>query len=196
MNTTTSPEIPLLRGPVALSHMMLRQFVRPGDMVVDATCGNGNDTLLLAELVEATGRVWAFDIQKEAIDQTAKRLADAGHDEQVELVHAGHETMAQHVVTGLSAVVFNLGHLPCGDRTVITRTETTLSACQQALNLLKPGGILAVTAYPGHEGGDNERLAVDAWAADHDPRVFHTWRMGQMNVPDTAPYFIMIQKAI
>ena len=104
--------------------------------------------------------------------------------------------MAQHVVTGLSAVVFNLGYLPCGDRTVITRSETTLPATEQALNLLRPGGILAITAYPGHDGGDSERTAVDAWTAARDPRSFHTWRMGQMNVPDTAPYFIMIQKAL
>ena len=104
--------------------------------------------------------------------------------------------MAQHAPPGLGAVVFNLGYLPCGDRTVITRIETTLPAMEQALFLLKPGGILTIMVYPGHEGGNSERIAVDSWASGRDPRVFHTWRMGQINVPDTAPYFIMIQKAI
>jgi predicted methyltransferase len=195
MNPNPTTEILLLRGPVALSHLMLRQFVHPGDTAVDATCGNGNDTLLLAERVGATGRVWAFDIQDEAIEQTARKLAEVGYAKRVELIHAGHETMSQHVAPGLGAVVFNLGYLPCGDRTVITRSETTLLAMEQALNLLRPGGILAVTAYPGHDGGDSEQIAVDTWAAGLAPRGFHTWRMGQMNVPDSAPYFIMIQKA-
>ncbi|HEX9080141.1 MAG TPA: class I SAM-dependent methyltransferase [Desulfuromonadaceae bacterium] len=196
MNQSPSPYIPHLRGPVPLSHLLLRQFVKPGDAVVDATCGNGNDTLLLAELVGSTGRVWAFDIQSDAIRQAAGRLAESGYGERVEFVPAGHETMAAPVAPGLAAVVFNLGYLPGGDRTIITRPETTLAACGQALNLLKPGGILAVTAYPGHEGGERERAAVDAWAADLDPRSFHSWRMGQANVPPTAPYLILIQKAV
>ena len=116
----TSPEIPL-RGPVPLAHLMLRQFVHTGDTVVDATCGNGNDTLLLAELVGATGRVWAFDIQATAIGHTARKLVDAGWAERAELVHGGHEAMAERVPDGVGAVVFNLGYLPGGDRTIITK---------------------------------------------------------------------------
>ncbi|MBI2354506.1 MAG: methyltransferase domain-containing protein [Deltaproteobacteria bacterium] len=190
------PEIPLLRGPVPLSHLLLRQFVRPGDTAVDATCGNGNDTLLLAELVGASGRVWAFDIQEEAVGQTAARLAAAGHAGRVEIIRSGHEYLAEHVGGGVSAVVFNLGYLPGGDRTVITRSETTLAALEQALDILKPGGILAVTVYPGHDGGGHERRSVDAWATGRDPRKFHSWRLGQVNVPTTAPYLVMIQKAL
>jgi predicted methyltransferase len=189
-------EIPALRGPVPLSHLMLRLFVHPGDTAVDATCGNGNDTLLLAELVGQSGRVWAFDIQNEAIAQTTRRLADAGCAGQVRIIQAGHETMADQVSAGVAAAVFNLGYLPSGDRTLITRPETTLAAWQQALSLLKPGGILAITVYPGHDGGDRERHAVEAWTADCDPRVFHVWRMGQVNTPANAPYLLLIQKVI
>ena len=196
MPQPSPPEIPALRGPVPLSHLMLRQFVYPGDTVVDATCGNGNDTLLLAELVGQSGRVWAFDIQSEAIGQTTRKLANAGCSGQVKIIQAGHETMAGQVCAGVAAVVFNLGYLPGGDRTLITRPETTLAACRQALNLLKPGGILAVTIYPGHEGGDHEHHAVDTWAAGRDPHAFHTWRLGQVNVPASAPYLILIQRAV
>lgn len=194
MNPNPSPKIPLLRGPVPLSHLLLRQFVHPGDRAVDATCGNGSDTLLLAELVGPTGRVWAFDIQSDAIGQTAQRLAQAGYAGQVECILAGHETMAERVTPGVSAVIFNLGYLPGGDRAIITHPETTLAAFEQALTLLKAGGILAVTVYPGHEGGGHEGAVVDAWAAAHDPRAFHTWRMGQVNVPPSAPYLTLIQK--
>lgn len=188
-------DIPLLRGPVPLAHLLLRHFVRPGDRAVDATCGNGNDTLLLAELVGAAGRVWAFDIQQEAVDGTARRLAAGGLSERVTLVAAGHETMAEQVDAGLNAVVFNLGYLPGGDRSVITRPETTGAALEQALDLLAPGGVVALTVYPGHDGGEAERRLAEAWATKLRAPRFHSWRMGQLNVTADAPYFILVQKA-
>ena len=163
---------------------------------MDATCGNGHDTLLLAQLVGETGSVWAFDIQEQAINQTARRLTEAGLAERVMLLHEGHETMADQVSGGLAVVMFNLGYLPGGDQTIITQPETTLAAFGQALELLRPGGILAVTIYPGHDGGASERRTVDGWAAGLAPQAFHTWRMGQLNVPSDAPYFVLVQKTL
>jgi SAM-dependent methyltransferase len=187
-------DIPLLRGPVPLAHLVLRHFVRSGDSAVDATCGNGNDTLLLAELVGPDGRVWAFDIQQEAMDGTARKLAASGLSERVMLVAGGHETMAGQVDAGLNAVIFNLGYLPGGDRSVITRPETTGAALEQALDLLAPGGIVALTIYPGHGGGDAERQLVEGWAAKLRAPLFHAWRMGQTNVTADAPYLMLVQK--
>lgn len=42
-------------------------LVSPGDTVVDATCGNGHDTLALARLVGPHGCVIALDIQVSAV---------------------------------------------------------------------------------------------------------------------------------
>ncbi len=195
MITDKIADIPFLRGPVALSHLVNRSILREGDLAVDATCGNGHDTLLLAELVGNTGRVWAFDIQEEAVKRTAARLAEAGLTDRVELLHRGHESMADHVRGELGAVVFNLGYLPGGDQSVVTRPETTLAAFEQALKRLRPGGILAVSVYPGHDGGASERRTVDAWASGLAPQAFHAWRMGQLNVTASAPYFVLVQKA-
>jgi SAM-dependent methyltransferase len=194
MNRNVSPHVRLLRGPVALSHLLLGQFVHPGDMAVDATCGNGNDTLLLAHLVGDSGRVWAFDIQEEAIRSTSEALARTGLQARVELVLAGHESMADHLPADLGAVVFNLGYLPGGDSSVITRPETTLTAAQQALELLRPAGILVMTVYPGHPGGEAEQRAVDVWAAAVPPSAGYLWRMGQQNVSPGAPYALFFQK--
>lgn len=194
MITDNTTDIPLLRGPVPLSHLVIRSFLREGDPVVDATCGNGHDTLFLAQLVGETGRVWAFDIQEQAINQTTRRLTEAGLAERVMLLHEGHETMAGQVSSGLAVVMFNLGYLPGGDQAIITQPETTLAGFGQALELLRPGGVLAVTIYPGHDGGASERRTVDGWAAGLAPQAFHTWRMGQLNVPSDAPYFVLVQK--
>jgi len=196
MKTSIADDIPLLSGPVQLSHSIIRTFVRNGDRVVDATCGNGNDTCLLAELVGPQGTVWAFDIQKTALEETSVRLAALGLEKRVQLVHTGHEFMYEYVVPTVSAVVFNLGYLPGGDRSIITRPDTTLRALDQSLQLLSPGGILAVTVYSGHAGGAHEKSSVFTWAAALPQQAFHSWRMGQVNTPANAPSFILIQKAV
>lgn len=79
-----------LRGILPFAHDTLRKVVRPGDYVIDATCGNGHDTLLLAELVGINGHVLGFDIQQMAVDATKARLENAGVSSQVELVCASH----------------------------------------------------------------------------------------------------------
>ncbi len=56
----------------------IRQQVQEGDFCIDATMGNGNDTLLLSQLCGESGKVLAFDIQEQALTATQKRL-NAGH---------------------------------------------------------------------------------------------------------------------
>ena len=188
-------EIQALRGPVSLVHLLLSQFVQPGDNTADATCGNGKDTLLMAELAGETGHVWAFDIQNAAIQRTSMRLNEAGLDSRVTLITESHEKLSEHICLPLKAIVFNLGWLPGGDRSIITRPETTLPAIDASLELLVSGGILAVTCYPGHNGGDSETDAVLNWSTGLPANRFHVWRMGQLNVSDNAPFCLVIQKA-
>lgn len=192
---TIIPHTVYLRGPVSLSHLILCNFLKEGGHAVDATCGNGHDTLFLADLVGTTGKVWAFDIQDSAIKATAQKLCAAGLVDRVKLIHTGHERMAEHVSATISAVVFNLGYRPGGERSIITLPETSLSAFDQALQLLLPSGILGVTVYLGHAGGESERSTIDTWASQLDPSTFHVWNMMQMNTPADAPYFILVQKA-
>lgn len=178
-----------------LSHTWLTSAVMAGDTVVDATCGNGHDTLLLAELVGKTGKVWAFDIQQEALGKTSSLLEHAGFAERTQLIHCGHEHLSEHLKVPVSAVVFNLGYLPGGDRKIATATDTTIRGLDQATRLLKPGGIVAITVYPGHDTGATEAAAVTDWAVSINPRQFYPWIMRQINVPENAPYFILVQKA-
>lgn len=188
---------PSLRGPVPLAHFILRQMIAPGDKAIDACCGNGNDTVLLAELVGPTGHVWGFDIQALAIEKTAARLAAAGiTDSRVSLIKCGHETMPMHIDQPVRAVVFNLGYLPGSDHQLITRPETTLSALQYAYKLLLPGGIITVAVYTGHCGGLEEQRVIETWCAAIPAREASIWRMGQANVSADAPYLLLIQKAV
>lgn len=184
-----------LRGPVALVHCLLRQLIRYGSKCVDATCGNGNDTLLMAELVGTSGHVWAMDIQESAVNKTRALMQTHGFIQHTTVIHSSHEQIAEHCRSGLDAVVFNLGWLPGGDKRIVTRPETTITALNQSLSLLAPSGLLIVTCYPGHEGGDKETAAVVAWAASLPPGNFHCWQMAQLNVLNGAPFCLVIQKS-
>jgi len=196
MTNSSRSTIAELRGPVPLSHQLLRTFVRDRDTVVDATCGNGHDTLLLAGLVGDRGHVWGFDIQLQAVNETWRRLAEAELSDRVTLLQVGHEELARHVTGPVQVVLFNLGYCPGGDRSIITRPATTVIALEQALDLLAPGGTVMVTVYPGHDGGAQEQAGVESWVAQLEPHNCHSWRMGQTNVSAAAPYLFLVQKAL
>ncbi len=183
-----------LSGAVQLSHFFLRERLKPGDRAVDATCGNGHDTLVLAQLVGTQGRVWAFDVQEKALVGTEERLAEAGCRERVALVHGGHERLAEVVTEPVRAVVFNLGFLPGAPRETVTTPETTLSALEQAAALLIPGGIITVAVYTGHPGGTEEGSTVESWAAALPPGRFNVWRCRQGNRSEAAPYLLVIER--
>jgi len=183
-----------LRGAVPLSHFFLRQRVRPGDLVLDATCGNGLDTLLLAELAGEGGRVWGFDLQPRAIAATRALLEREGRLGNVELIEAGHERLSEYVPAGLKAAVFNLGYLPGGETTLVTCPESTVSALGQAASLLGPEGIIAISLYTGHHGGPEEARAVHEWGASLAPKQFNVWCSRQLNRPEFAPYLVLVER--
>lgn len=149
------------------AHQLIAEVVRPGDVVIDATAGNGHDTLFLARLVGEQGRVFAFDVQPEAIRATAARLEDAGINN-VTLLQQDHAGLQDARVLPvryrgqITAAMFNLGYLPGGDKGVTTRISSTIPAVITALAVLRQGGILTLIAYPGHPGGLAEMRQVAA----------------------------------
>lgn len=179
---------------VSLAREFIAGVLRPGDAVVDATAGNGKDTLFLAAAVGPTGRVYAFDVQMEALEVTRRRLVEAGLDRGVEIIHDGHENMKKYVRERVRGVMFNLGYLPGGRREVITRPETTVPAVQAGLDLLEPGGRMSVVVYTGHPGAVEEVKAVEEFAAGLDPRSFWVLKVTYLNRRVSAPFLILIEK--
>lgn len=147
------------------AHRWLATCLGPGDLALDATAGNGHDTLFLALAVGPTGCVVALDVQQVAVDATERRLAAfEGPRAPVEL-HLGDHGDLPRFLGGrrARAAVFNLGYLPGGARPVTTVAERTLEGLRCALAALEDGGLLSVLAYPGHPGGRGETALVIAW---------------------------------
>ena len=183
-----------LRSARWIAADVMHQVVHPGDTVIDATLGNGHDTLMLAELVGEAGHVIGFDIQPDAVTRTAQRLEENGMLSRCTLYAEGHQHIADRVSTPVRAVVFNLGWLPGGDKRITTLWATTHAAIAAALALLQKGGVCSICAYPGHEAGDYERSQLVAWLSSLRPQEFNVLHHRFLNAGPNAPECFVIQK--
>jgi membrane protein DedA with SNARE-associated domain/precorrin-6B methylase 2 len=167
--------------------------LQPGDAAVDATMGNGNDTEFLAKLVGDSGRVYAFDIQKMAVDNTRKRLEEKELLHRVTLINEGHENMDKFINGEVKLVIFNLGYLPAADHNIITKPETTVAAIEKSLKLLKRNGIVIIVIYYGHEGGTAERDAVESYSEGLNQKEYNVAGTKFLNQINTLPvYYIYV----
>ena len=181
-----------LPSAVGWAQLLMLDRLLPGDVAVDATAGNGHDTLFLARIVGASGHVIAIDVQMAAVQETRRRLQEAGiATEACTVVHAGHETLRQVVPDAwhgkVRGIMFNLGYLPGSDKSVITRTETTLQALEAAVALLAPKGLLTIAIYPGHAGGTEELRAIGHWATGLQPQLFEVQQLRPVNRTASPP---------
>jgi predicted methyltransferase len=178
--------------PTELVWTLLREVVHAGDLVIDATAGNGHDTVFLAECVGENGRVLAFDVQEAAIRSSSERVEAAGFSSRVEFHQASHAAMASHVKPGsVSALMFNLGYLPGDDHQLTTESAETLAALDAAAIVLKPGGVISIVCYPGHEAGVGESAAVEDWMTK---RSSDGWRIAKYALLGTlrpAPFLLV-----
>jgi 16S rRNA C1402 N4-methylase RsmH len=180
------------------AHVLARRALDPGDVAIDATVGNGHDTVVLAEAVGDSGRVFGFDVQGEAIEQTRARLADEEALAEMELLQVGHEDLHRHLPDALhgrvGAVMFNLGYLPGSSSSLTTAPETTIPALDAAVEVLRPGGVVTVVLYTGHEGGEKEAAAVDEWAAELPQTQFQALSYQFVNQQNNPPRLVAVGK--
>ena len=184
----------VLRSARYIASDCLHEIVRPGDTVIDATMGNGHDTLMLARLVGEDGHVVGFDIQQQAVESSRKLLEENGVLARCTLYAMGHEHIADMVQTPVRAAVFNLGWLPGGDKSVTTQWETTRAAVSAALALVEKGGVVSICAYPGHAAGDEERRQLMDFLAALRPQEFNVLHHRFLNAGPGAPECFIIQR--
>ncbi len=187
-----------IQSVLEFAHSVVRESVSAGGVAVDATVGNGHDTLALAREVGPNGRVYGFDVQQEAIQETRRRLVEHECAGRVELLHAGHEDMERclpaEVQGEVGGVTFNLGYLPGSEHDLTTTPSTTLPALRSTLQFLRPGGVVTVVLYTGHEGGKEEAEAVDTWAAALPQDRYRALSYRFVNQKNDPPRLVVVQK--
>jgi SAM-dependent methyltransferase len=207
-----------------LAHASIQRAVTAGSLVVDATAGNGNDTLFLAGLVGPTGLVLAFDIQPDALENTRAALEKANLAARVRLFLTGHENIAAclpgnavpppvgklaasltaksladpalylSAKARVSAAMFNLGFLPGSEKEIATRPSTTLAALIGLQSAMLPGAVISIHCYSGHDGGREESKAVLDWAARQPEDVWRVYRYETLNKKRGAENLILMER--
>lgn len=177
-----------------INKLYLDKVLNEGDIVIDATMGNGYDTLYLAQRVGESGFVYSFDVQEEAIKSTKKRLEKEGLTDRVKLILDGHENMDKYINGEISCIVFNLGYLPRAKHKVITKPDTTIKAIEHSLKLLKPHGIISIAIYTGHPGGEDEKNSIYEFIKHLNQNEFNVLECGFINQINNPPQLVLIEK--
>ncbi|GGM36911.1 rRNA methyltransferase [Paraliobacillus quinghaiensis] len=187
----------MLKRVLEYAHVLMQTAIQPGETAVDATCGNGNDTLILSQSAGNKGHVYAFDIQTQAIEKTKEKLAAASCTN-VNMIHDSHENVDHYLPEDLkgklAGAIFNLGYLPGSDKQVITTPDHTITAIDKLAQYLKPEGIIVCVVYYGHEGGSNEKNALLNHLADYDQKYYQILQYGFINQKNNPPFILAIEK--
>lgn len=175
-------------------HHFIKNHVEQGETCVDATAGNGNDTLLLAELVGEKGKVYAFDIQEQALQKTRERLEEKGLENRVELILESHTKMGERIQEEISCIVFNFGYLPGGNHSLSTKKESSIKAIETGLSLLKKGGLMSLCIYSGGDSGFEEKDGILQYLRTLDSKKYLVILSEYYNRPNNPPIPAMIIK--
>lgn len=167
-----------------IAHNIIKNNCLEHDIAIDATLGNGYDTDFLSSLFN---KVFCFEIQKTAIDNYSKRKK-----ENVIIISDSHEFILDYVDFNADCIMFNLGYLPGGDKNITTKAVTTIKSIKQALTILKPGGIISISIYVGHDEGEKEKDKILEFANNLPKNEYgamlHTF------INRNAPMLLIIEK--
>ena len=180
-----------------LLRMFCELIAQKGDLLIDATVGNGHDTLFLAELAKKLdGQVIGFDIQKKAIESTKKRVEGFSNVTLILDSHAAFDRYVKPKSVGL--IVYNLGYLPRGEKSITTLASSTLQSISLGLELLRADGGIAITCYSGHIEGVKEIEALKGFFHTLDPKKFCvTWTNWEnRNLCPSVVFIQSIEKSV
>ena len=180
---------------VSICKDIINRYIKEGSIVLDATVGNGNDTLDLARLVTDKGKVYGFDIQSIAIQNTKSLLIQNQLEDRVILIKDSHENIDKYIFKPLDFALYNLGYLPKGDKEIKTRSSSTVISVDKTLKLLKDNGILLIVSYIGHPGGLEEMKALEGYLKDLDQKQFSVLKNEFINQVNSPPLLYIIEKA-
>ena len=182
-------KFPLFCSHLDLAHSYWKELLSSDSIVIDATCGQGYDSEVLKNLPHQ--ELHLIDIQKEALDATKEKIGTSGSLFYHHMCHSALDTVAQ--AESVTLIVYNLGYLPGHDKTIKTLPETTLESIKKALSLLKMGGVISITCYPGHHEGKIEEDALIVFSKTLSPKTWNVCFHRFVN-RNCSPSLLLLQK--
>ena len=173
--------------------------------ILDATLGQGKDTLYLAQLsfdtsisVDQDRKLFGVDIQDQSLEATRLLLQNeltASQLQSITLIKSCHSDLDLSTMTPLTLIVYNLGYLPCGDKSITTQSATTIKSLQHALDTVSDEGMITITCYPGHEEGKNELAMLRDFLWELPKKKWSVTHLQFAKENSSAPTLWVIQKA-
>lgn len=174
----------------------LDQFIEPHSIVIDATLGNGNDSYKIAQKMDHRGKLYGFDIQALAIQNSEHLLRELPENRPtITLIQDSHANFQDHIEEPIDFIIYNLGYLPKGDKAITTLAESTLQSVKAGLALLKGNGKMLIAVYHGHDAGKAEKSALETYLSALDQAQFHVFKQAFINQKNTPPFIYLIEKA-
>ena len=161
--------------------------------LIDATAGNGLDTLFLCNLAKNNGFVYAFDIQEDAINRT-KALLENNPFANYKLIVDSHENVLEYIEDkDIDVALFNLGYLPNSDKKIRTSYNTTISAIQNIISRLSKNGRIYICAYILHDKGE-EAFQIRDFLTILNKRDYNVIQIKLLNKENYPPEIYIIEK--
>ena len=181
-------------SPVKTTHYLIAPSLQRAKTIIDATCGSGKDCLFLAQNSCIDAKIWAFDIQPTALVQTANLLNYHGLTSKVTIVHDNYVNWSEYCSTNPDIVIFNLGYLPGGDKSITTQVEDLQKALPVFLASLSTNGTIYIVAYCGHGAGYEEHLWLTNYLQSLHNKHYNVGQYKLFNHKKAAPILYIIEK--
>ena len=185
------------KNVLSIAKNIIKDNVNENSTIIDATAGNGNDTLFFKNIIKDTGKIYCFDIQKKAIENTKTKLLDNGFGlENVILINDSHDTVDKYIDEEIDFVIYNLGYLPGGNHSIITTSETTIKSIEKCIRYLKKFGKIIIVGYIGHMGGKLEIESIHKYLSNLDQKLFNIFKIEFINQVNFPPLLYCLEKKI
>jgi hypothetical protein len=178
---------------VQYCHFLIPYLLKEGRVVVDATCGNGHDSLFLCNLMQGKGFLYSFDVQESALSHAKHRIEKGCPYSNYKLINDSHDKIHYYIDESISLAVYNLGYLPGGNPNLTTKPETTIASLRIILNRLEKGGYVLIAAYIGHDNGQ-ERDYLYHFLKSLDSSEYRVANHRIINIDNYPPELFIIKK--
>ncbi|MGI5949664.1 tRNA (mnm(5)s(2)U34)-methyltransferase [Peptoniphilus sp.] len=163
-----------------------------GKIAIDATVGNGHDTLKLLNTVGEEGFVYGFDIQEKAINNAKNLIGDKYKN--YKLFLKSHDEI--DIIDNCDLVIYNLGYMPGSSKEITTIASTTVKSMDKATKILNKGGIMIVVSYVGHKNSFEERKAVEEFLKSLNQKFYKVEKREFLNQINNPPIVYLIEKKV